>query len=128
MELQRVELEETYRHRFLEVERQASQRCFSLFKIKTNLYDWNEFSFIYKFEEKKKGREDIKCQEIPERAGWQFFRIQSTEWFYKNDNVCRNLLRRLNLYPNGPSFIPCLRFKLFMNFHFWTFMGILHFH
>ena len=41
-------------------------------------------------------RNDIKRQEILERVGWQFFRIQSTEWFYKNENVSRKLLRWLN--------------------------------
>lgn len=41
-------------------------------------------------------RNDIKRQEILERVGWQFFRIQSTEWFYKNEFVSRKLIRWLN--------------------------------
>lgn len=41
-------------------------------------------------------RNDIKRQEILERVGWQFFRVQSTEWFYKNEYVSRKLLRWLN--------------------------------
>ncbi len=53
----------------------------------------------------EKIREDIKRQEILERAGWQFFRIQSTEWFYKNDQVCRKLLKWLNQYATEASSI-----------------------
>ena len=41
-------------------------------------------------------KNDIKRQEILERVGWQFFRIQSTEWFYKNEFVSRKLIRWLN--------------------------------
>ncbi|MDE3182013.1 MAG: AAA family ATPase [Bacteroidota bacterium] len=41
-------------------------------------------------------RNDIKRQEILERVGWKFFRIQSTEWFYKNEFVSRKLIRWLN--------------------------------
>jgi very-short-patch-repair endonuclease len=41
-------------------------------------------------------RNDIKRQEILERVGWQFFRIQSSEWFYKNKVVSAKLLNWLN--------------------------------
>lgn len=44
----------------------------------------------------KKIQEDIARQLILERAGWRFFRIQSTDWFYKNDQVCRQLLDWIN--------------------------------
>ena len=37
-------------------------------------------------------KEDIARQLILERAGWRFFRIQSTDWFYKNEIVSRKLL------------------------------------
>lgn len=40
-------------------------------------------------------REDINRQIVLERAGWKFFRIQSTEWFYKNENVSRRLFNWL---------------------------------
>jgi hypothetical protein len=59
--------------------------------------------FVGRYE---KIREDIKRQEILERARWQFFRIQSTEWFYKNEHVCRKLLKWLTQYSTEPSFIP----------------------
>jgi very-short-patch-repair endonuclease len=38
-------------------------------------------------------QEDINRQLILERAGWRFFRIQSTDWFYKNLNVSTNLIQ-----------------------------------
>lgn len=38
-------------------------------------------------------QEDINRQLILERAGWRFFRIQSTDWFYKNLNVSSNLIQ-----------------------------------
>lgn len=41
-------------------------------------------------------REDIDRQLILERAGWRFFRLQSTEWFYKNEKVSRRLLEWIN--------------------------------
>lgn len=44
----------------------------------------------------EKIRDDIKRQEILERAGWKFFRVQSTEWFYRNREVCRKLSIWLN--------------------------------
>jgi very-short-patch-repair endonuclease len=37
-------------------------------------------------------QEDIKRQLILERAGWCFFRIQSTDWFYRNSNVSAELI------------------------------------
>jgi very-short-patch-repair endonuclease len=40
----------------------------------------------------EKIKEDITRQLILERAGWRFFRIQSTDWFYKNEIVSRQLL------------------------------------
>ncbi|MBI1225919.1 MAG: AAA family ATPase [Bacteroidetes bacterium] len=40
----------------------------------------------------EKIKEDITRQLILERAGWRFFRIQSTDWFYKNEYVSRQLL------------------------------------
>ncbi|WP_421798055.1 AAA domain-containing protein [Haliscomenobacter sp.] len=44
----------------------------------------------------KKIQEDIARQLILERAGWRFFRIQSTDWFYKNEQVSRQLLNWVN--------------------------------
>lgn len=38
-------------------------------------------------------QEDINRQLILERAGWRFFRIQSTDWFYKNSTISTDLLR-----------------------------------
>ena len=38
-------------------------------------------------------QEDINRQLILERAGWRFFRIQSTDWFYKNLKVSSNLIQ-----------------------------------
>jgi very-short-patch-repair endonuclease len=40
-------------------------------------------------------KNDIKRQEDLERVGWRFFRIQSAEWFYKNESVSRKLLHWL---------------------------------
>ena len=37
-------------------------------------------------------QEDINRQLILERAGWRFFRIQSTDWFYRNSNVSADLI------------------------------------
>lgn len=37
-------------------------------------------------------REDIARQLILERAGWQFFRIQSTDWYYRREIVVQALL------------------------------------
>ena len=37
-------------------------------------------------------QEDINRQLILERAGWRFFRIQSTDWFYRNQNVSADLI------------------------------------
>jgi very-short-patch-repair endonuclease len=37
-------------------------------------------------------QEDINRQLILERAGWLFFRIQSTDWFYRNSNVSADLI------------------------------------
>ena len=36
---------------------------------------------------------DINRQLILERAGWRFFRIQSTDWFYKNSKVSSDLIQ-----------------------------------
>ena len=36
---------------------------------------------------------DIHRQLILERAGWQFFRVQSTEWFFENEKVGAALLK-----------------------------------
>jgi very-short-patch-repair endonuclease len=44
----------------------------------------------------EKIREDISRQIVLERAGWKFFRIQSTEWFYKNEYISRKLFNWLN--------------------------------
>ena len=44
----------------------------------------------------EKIKEDITRQLILERAGWRFFRIQSTDWFYKNEYVSRQLLNWIN--------------------------------
>lgn len=41
-------------------------------------------------------QEDIKRQLILERAGWKFFRIQSTDWFYKNEKVSAELINWIN--------------------------------
>lgn len=49
----------------------------------------------------EKIKEDIKRQQILERAGWQFFRVQSTEWFYRNEQVGQKLLSWL--YDNAES-------------------------
>ena len=38
-------------------------------------------------------REDIQRQLILERANWHFFRIQSTDWFYRREAVGEALLR-----------------------------------
>jgi very-short-patch-repair endonuclease/KaiC/GvpD/RAD55 family RecA-like ATPase len=38
-------------------------------------------------------QEDINRQLILERAGWRFFRIQSTDWFYKNSKVSSDLIQ-----------------------------------
>ena len=38
-------------------------------------------------------QEDINRQLILERAGWRFFRIQSTDWFYKNLKVSSSLIQ-----------------------------------
>ncbi len=38
----------------------------------------------------EKIRDDIKRQEILERAGWKFFRVQSTEWFYQNRAIVKS--------------------------------------
>lgn len=43
-----------------------------------------------------KVQEDINRQLILERAGWRFFRIQSTDWFYRNAAVCDRLLAWIN--------------------------------
>lgn len=37
-------------------------------------------------------QEDINRQLILERAGWRFFRIQSTDWFYRNPSVSADLI------------------------------------
>ena len=37
-------------------------------------------------------RADISRQLILERAGWRFFRIQSTDWFYRNETTSRALI------------------------------------
>ena len=37
-------------------------------------------------------QEDINRQLILERAGWRFFRIQSTDWFYRNSKVSADLI------------------------------------
>jgi very-short-patch-repair endonuclease len=39
---------------------------------------------------------DINRQLILERAGWRFFRIQSTDWFYRNSTVSRELINWIN--------------------------------
>jgi very-short-patch-repair endonuclease len=44
----------------------------------------------------EKIKEDITRQMILERAGWRFFRIQSTDWFYKNEYVSSQLLNWIN--------------------------------
>jgi very-short-patch-repair endonuclease len=36
-------------------------------------------------------KEDIQRQLILERAGWQFFRVQSTEWFYNKEQLGNRL-------------------------------------
>ena len=41
-------------------------------------------------------QEDINRQLILERAGWRFFRIQSTDWFYKNEKVSTDLIHWIN--------------------------------
>lgn len=41
-------------------------------------------------------QEDINRQLILERAGWRFFRIQSTDWFYRNEIVSRELIQWVN--------------------------------
>lgn len=41
-------------------------------------------------------QEDINRQLILERAGWRFFRIQSTDWFYRNSTVSRELINWIN--------------------------------
>lgn len=37
-------------------------------------------------------QEDMKRQLILERAGWKFFRIQRTDWFYQNEKVSKELI------------------------------------
>lgn len=41
-------------------------------------------------------QEDINRQLILERAGWRFFRVQSTDWFYRNSNVSAELINWIN--------------------------------
>lgn len=41
-------------------------------------------------------QDDINRQLILERAGWRFFRIQSTDWFYRNSTVSRELINWIN--------------------------------
>lgn len=41
-------------------------------------------------------QDDINRQQILERAGWRFFRIQSTDWFYRNSTVSRELINWIN--------------------------------
>lgn len=44
----------------------------------------------------EKIQDDIKRQLILERAGWRFFRIQSTDWFYRNSTVSSELINWIN--------------------------------
>jgi very-short-patch-repair endonuclease/KaiC/GvpD/RAD55 family RecA-like ATPase len=41
---------------------------------------------------KERIKDDIARQLILERAGWRFFRIQSTEWFYDKEQVSKKIL------------------------------------
>ncbi len=41
-------------------------------------------------------QDDINRQLILERAGWRFFRIQSTDWFYRNSIVSNELINWIN--------------------------------
>jgi very-short-patch-repair endonuclease len=42
---------------------------------------------------KDRVKDDIARQLILERAGWRFFRIQSTEWFYDKELVSNKILQ-----------------------------------
>ncbi|MBK6643731.1 MAG: hypothetical protein IPG39_22110 [Bacteroidetes bacterium] len=44
----------------------------------------------------EKIKADINRQLILERAGWRFFRIQSTDWFHRNSTLSSELINWIN--------------------------------